>query len=385
MPILNGATDVRLGTKAVDRVYLETEIVWERVPEPGAKPKIENISQNGTLDISWNFSIGATKYDVIRNDQLVSVTTERSFKDSGLDWGGTYIYRIVPYYNSENPGIASPDSDPVTIPNGSCGDLTASNRTYTNVTVSWEAVDGATGYEVFVNNSSQGQQSTTSKSIPMVENQSKQIRVQPIRKSVAGNSSSTYTYYSGRAEVRDSGSKTGMQFGPSRVDSWRTQDRWAYLEAKAAQGTYGTYGSYRGVIYYGPSGVRDSLRAALGSANRQVYGSCTRAHVYLHKRTGVGSSGAVTVGIQRTNSPASGGEPTGIGNVDRTSSASGTGAWIEIGTEHGKAIGDGSYTSLMTRKDGTSNYAQFENGTLMLDWSWNYLVTAAAANTWSKS
>lgn len=385
MPLLNGATDVRLGVKAVDRVCLGTEIVWERVPEPGAKPKIENVSQDGTLDVSWSFSISASRYDVLRNGKLVSVTNERSFKDSGLDWGKTYIYTIVPYYNSESPGIESPDSDPVTIPTGSCGDLSASNRTYTNVTISWAAVLGATRYEVYVNGVSQGQQAELSKSIPMSENQSKQFLVKVIRNDIIGGSSKTYTYYSGQREVRDSGSKTDMQFGPSRVDSWRTPDAWNYLSNIAAQGTYGTYGSYRGVIYYGPVGVRDSLRAQLGSTNRQIHGRCTRAHVYLDKRSGVGSSGTVTIGIQRTNSPASGGEPTGTGNVDRTSSAGGKGAWIEIGIEHGQAIGEGSYASLMLRKDGTGNYAQFLNGTLLLDWSWNYLLTSAKPNTWSVS
>lgn len=383
MPILNIANDVRLGTKSVDRIYQETDIVWERVPDPESKPKIENVSQDGTLDVSWNFSIGATRYDVMRNGTLITITSERSFKDSGLEWSTPYIYKIVPYYDSEIPGIESPDSDPVIISAGSCGLLSASSRTYTNVTISWSAVLGATSYEVYVNGIAQGRQSTTTKDIAMVENQSKNLSVKAIRNNVVGGDSGTHVYYSGQKEQRDIGSEKDMEFSPSLVDSWRSPDAWNYLSNKAAQGTFGTYGSYKGVIYYGAAGVRDSLRSKLGSTARQTEGTCTRAHVYLTKRSGVGSSGEVTIGIQRSNSTASGDEPTGTGNVDRTSTKSGTGGWIEIGTDHGQALGDGTYKSLMTQKDGTTNYAQFENGTLLLDWSWNFVTAAAKANTWS--
>lgn len=383
MPLLNDADNVLMGSKPVDRVYHLDTIVWQATPDPGGQPTVSDVTQAGTLTVSWPASFDAKTYEVYRNGSLVHTTSSRSYADSGLDWGQEYTYTVIPYNDLGVPGEESPASNPVTIPTGTNTALSASSRSYTNVTVSWTSVEGATHYEVYVNGAGQGQQTALTKNVATTADTTKTIYVRPVRNNVYGTSSGTYSYYSGRAEVRDSGTKNDMQFGPSKLDSWRSVDGWNYLSNIAAQGTYGTYGSYKGVIYYGAAGVRDSLRSKLGSTNRQLNGTCTKCYVYLHKRSGVGSGGAVTTGIYRTNNTASGGEPSGVGGVARTTSSGGTGAWIEIGTAHGQAIGDGTYKSLMTWRDGTTDYAQFENGTLLLSWTWNFVTVTAKANTWS--
>jgi hypothetical protein len=383
MPLFDSnVDDVYLGSVPVDRVYQHTYLVWEGLPPAVSSVTVGDISQAGTLTVSWSAVSAATHYYLYRNGILISQSSSRAYYDSGLDWEKDYIYTVV----SHNETGASPDStsSPVArISSPSNTPLTASNRTTSNVTVSWSAVSGATHYQVYLDGVAQGFRTATSFNVPMAEDQTKAIFVRPIRNGVIGTSSGVYTYYSGRKEVRDSGTWDNMQFGPSKLDSWRSVDYWDWLSGIAAQGTYGTYGSYQGVVYYGPNGVRDTLRSALGSTAREVNGWCSGAAVYLYKRPGVGSSGAVSIGIYRSNSDCTGGKPTGVGGITRESPVSDKGAWVEIGTAHGDALAHGSYKSLLFSMDGTANYAQFQNGTLLLNWNWNYLVTAAANNVWS--
>ena len=355
------------------------------IPTPvGQTPTISAVSTAGSLTVSWGHTSEATSYRVYRNGSYLATTASRTYYDSSLAWGANVYYQIVPLVGSRVGNISS-SSSTATIPKGTCGNLTSSNRTYTNVTVSWPGVLGATNYYVYVNGVLRVNTASTSYAIATSQNTTISIYVLPIRHGVGGYISPVRYYYSGRAEQRDIGSKTGMVFSPSKVDSWRPVDDWAWLSNKAAQGYWtASYGNYKGVIYYGSSGVRGSLRSSLGGdgTSRQLYGSCTKAQVYLYKRTGVGTSGTVKTTIRRSQSTASGGEPSGTGAVTRTTSKSGEGSWIDIGTTHGQALGDGDYKSLMLRYDGSANYAHFTDCRLKLSWSWNYVTVTAAPNSW---
>lgn len=384
MPLFDAdADDVFLGSVPVDRVFQHTYLVWEGLPPAVSSVTVGDIRQEGMLTVSWSSVSTATHYYLYRNDILISMSTSRAYNDSGLDWERDYIYKVVAH-NQTGASQDSTSSPTVRIPAPSNTGISASNRTISNVTISWASVPGATGYQVYTDGVGQGIRATTSFDVPMSENQTKQIYVRPIRNGVYGASSGTYSYYSGRREVRDSGSWAGMQFAPALLDSWRTADGWNWLSNIAAQGTYGTYSSYQGVIYYGPNGVRDTLRSALGSAEREIHGWCSGASVHLHKRSGVGVNGTVTIGIYRSNSTGVGGQPTGVGGIARTSPSGNTSGWVEIGVDHGNDIAHGHYKSLLFSRDGTANYAHFQIGTLLLDWNWNFLVTAAAENVWRK-
>lgn len=355
------------------------------IPTPvGQKPTLSNASAAGSITVSWAATNEASAYRVYRNGAYLTITSSRTFTDTGLAWNATVYYQIVPMFGSLAGAISSASSSS-TIPKGTCGDLTPSNRTYTNVTVSWGGVLGATSYYVYVNGTLRVNTASTSYAIATSANTTLSVYVLPIRSGVGGYASPTRHYYSGRAEQRDIGSKTGIVFSPSKVDSWRPVDDWAWLSNTAAQGYYtSSYGNYKGVAYYGTNGVRDSLRTSLGGdgTSRQLNGSCTKAEVYLYKKSGVGTSGTVETVIRRSNSTASGGEPSGSDPVTRTSPKGGSGDWISIGTGHGQAIGDGASKSLMFRNDGSADYAQFTDCRLRLSWSWNYVTVTAAPNNW---
>lgn len=389
MPFLNDADNAFRGSNPVDRIYHLEQIVFQSIPDPGVKPTINNISQAGTLTVSWGASANAVIYEVYRNGAKVNQTTSRSFGDSGLNWGATYTYTVIPVNDQGVPGEESPPSDSVTIPSGTCGLLTPSNESYTNVTITWDAVVGATHYQVYKGGVEQGLQTALTKDITVTSDSTTNMSVRPVRNGVYGGTSGTHTYYSGRAQKKDVGSKTNMVFGASRIDSWRKVDDWRWLSNTAAQGTYGTYTSYKGVIYYGTT-VYDALGATLGSAARRDKGTCTKCEVYLYKKTNTGSWGAITIGFYLSNSTASGNEPGGTLGRTRTSTSSGEGAYYNLGSDYGQHLGDATYRSIMLRNDGTTNYAQFTGsgddgvtGYLRLSWSWDYETVSAKESTWS--
>lgn len=252
MPVLNDANDVRLGGTPVDRVYLGTVIVWQSTPDPSSKPSITNVQTDGTLTVSWNaFSVTAVRYEVLRNDVVVASTTSRSYQDTGLDWDTSYIYTIVPYNANDTAGNPSAPSDPVVITPPTMGPLTASNRTYTNVTLSWTKILGATNYLIVVDgDDSRSVADVDTANVATATDTTKTIAVIPVRAGKRGTDGGTYTYYSGRPEQRDIGSKNDLWFYPAqRMDSWRSPDNWDYLSNTLAQGTFGTYGNYTGVAY----------------------------------------------------------------------------------------------------------------------------------------
>lgn len=350
----------------------------------GVTPTVTGTAAAGTASISWGAVTNASTYYIYRGDTQIATTSSRTYTDTGLDWQATYTYKIAPYVGGLL-GAKSSASSGAYIPYGTVGALTSSAKTYTSVTVSWAAVSGATSYHIYVNGSYKGSTSSLSYAIGTTQDTTINIRVYPLRGGVAGMHSALYYYYSGRPEQRDSGSSTSIVVSPTKVDSWRPVDGWAWLSNTAAQGYYtSSYGGYKGVIYYGSNGARDALRSALGGGttgtNRQLNGSCTKCEVYLYKKSGVGTSGTVSTDIYRSNSTASGSEPTGVGAVTKTTASGGSGSWISIGTTHGQNLGNGSYKSLMVQKNGSTNYAQFTDGRLRLSWTWNYVTVAAAAN-----
>lgn len=392
MAFLNEADFVSLGDVPVLGVYVGEVRAWP--PAQGSQPQISGVSSAGTVTVTWAETDLAESYELRRNGVTIATQSTRVYTDSGLAWNGQYTYTVIPI-SFGIPGTESAPSTVVTIPKGTVGTLTPSSRTYTNVTVSWAAVPGATQYKIYKNGALYATQTGTSKAIATSQNTTITIYVQPLRNGVVGNNSATKTYYSGKAEVRDQGSKSGMEFIPTRLDSWRSVDNWAWLSGLAAQGYYtASYGSYRGVIDFGGSNaIRNSLRSKLGTngTNRQLYGNCTAAEIYLVRKTNTGfQSNTIKVRFALCTSAAgSGGDPA----VDKggawqehdfpAATNSDTGRWRDLGLGNGQKMGDGGFRSVIIKKDGSANYAHFKNGKIRLSWSWNYVLEAAKANTWT--
>ena len=361
MPVLNIADAAYLGIQPVLGIYVGQIRVW---PEPdGLQPQVTNVSSAGTLTLTWAEAPLAISYEIRRNGDLIATQEDRVYNDSGLVWDGTYSYTITPLYDGST-GLESTPSVTITVPAGVVGEITPSNQSTSSLTIKWAKVPGATEYQIDKSGAT-ATQTKRSRALTIANDTTYDIKVRAKRDDVYGPWSTVYTYYSGRDEIRDQGSKSGLVFSPTKVDSWRSFDGWSALSNLAGQGIFTAgRGSYRGVIYYGSNGVRNSLRGKLSSNSskaeaRQLKGKCTKAELYLYKRPNVGTSGPVQVGIQRTNSTASGGAPSGTDNVNRTSTNNGQGKWYDIGKGHGQAVGDGDKKSLMIRKDGYPNLRSF--------------------------
>lgn len=124
------------------------------VPAAPAPPsKVEGLAAvagDRQVSLSWNASSGATTYKVVRGTDTVSVVSEPSFIDNGLDNGTEYTYRVVA---SNSAGNAEPSADvlatpiapePPSAPTGLAA--LAGNAV---VSLAWSPVEAATAYKVY--------------------------------------------------------------------------------------------------------------------------------------------------------------------------------------------------------------------------------------------
>jgi poly(3-hydroxybutyrate) depolymerase len=108
---------------------------------------------NTTVALSWTASAGATSYTVFRNGASAGTSNVASFTDSGLTANTTYTYTV----SASNVKGSSAQSAPVqatttnaVVPAQVTG-LTVGTVTATSVALSWNAVSGATSYDVYRN------------------------------------------------------------------------------------------------------------------------------------------------------------------------------------------------------------------------------------------
>ena len=115
--------------------------------------KVANVTSSGKPKITWNAVEGAVKYEVYRATSkqgtysLKKTTTSFSFTDTGATAGKNYYYKVRAIDANDNYA----DSNIV----GRTCDLAQTKVTLTNVAstgkikISWDAVEGATKYEVY--------------------------------------------------------------------------------------------------------------------------------------------------------------------------------------------------------------------------------------------
>jgi fibronectin type 3 domain-containing protein len=113
------------------------------------------VVSSSAIDLSWNATAGATGYDVKRStsaggpfDTIASAVTATAFSDSGLNAATTYHY-VVAATNAagSSPDSASVNATTLPLPPTAPTDLVATPG-IAQVSLTWSAVSGATGYTV---------------------------------------------------------------------------------------------------------------------------------------------------------------------------------------------------------------------------------------------
>ncbi|HWR60238.1 MAG TPA: galactose oxidase [Clostridia bacterium] len=128
---------------------------WSTIVEKSTRPSAPDIPSNLTViplstsvTVTWNNVPGATGYDIMVDDVLVNNGPNTNYKHTSLTPGTSHTYRV----RSINAGDKSDWSNTVTATT-----LVESTPVPANVStevlknqieVSWNAVDGATGYEI---------------------------------------------------------------------------------------------------------------------------------------------------------------------------------------------------------------------------------------------
>jgi len=117
-------------------------------------------SSSSSVIVSWSSVNGATGYRVYRSTSSsgsyyeVTTTYSTSYTDVGLSSGTNYYYKVSSY-NGTVESSQSSYASATTILNAP-SNVSASSSSSSGVTVSWSAVNGATGYRVYRSTSSSG-------------------------------------------------------------------------------------------------------------------------------------------------------------------------------------------------------------------------------------
>ncbi len=115
------------------------------------------------INLSWTPAIGAGGYTVYRSTSLtgtysiVGNVTTSNYINTGLGFNTTYYYKVRSYYlvnGVKNYGMMSEPVSAKTVL--STPTVTSSNLSTTSIKLSWGAISGASGYEVYRSTTSTG-------------------------------------------------------------------------------------------------------------------------------------------------------------------------------------------------------------------------------------
>lgn len=117
---------------------------------PQTPSGVDAVSTDTTVTVRWNAVRGATGYLVFFiRDAVVIPAGETSYTFTKLQPGTSYVYKVCAVSaDGESPYSAERTVKTLGAPPMPPGDCTSS-ATENSVTVTWSAVDGAVGYEVF--------------------------------------------------------------------------------------------------------------------------------------------------------------------------------------------------------------------------------------------
>ncbi len=130
--------------------YGATQAVTTLPDPPDTPSNVSVTATTNSITVSWNAVSGATSYDVLLNGKTYNVTgTSKTI--TGLTPGTDYSY-VVRANNAGGSSAYTSTKTIQTIPNPPAAPLTVSaTATANSVTVSWNAVSGATNYDVLFN------------------------------------------------------------------------------------------------------------------------------------------------------------------------------------------------------------------------------------------
>ncbi|GEM_PF-2017765 len=145
-----------------NKVYGPYSKIVTAIPVPSAPTVKVTLNSYNSLNITWNEIDGADKYEISRSTSSASgyapiyTTDTLSYTDAGLATGKTYYYKVRALV--EDTPIVYGDYSKVTslkvIPTTPV--IKVSVYTYTSLKISWNEVEGATGYRVYRATSSSG-------------------------------------------------------------------------------------------------------------------------------------------------------------------------------------------------------------------------------------
>ncbi|MEL7571086.1 MAG: hypothetical protein AAGU14_11090, partial [Eubacteriaceae bacterium] len=138
-----------------NKVYGPYSKIVTAIPVPSAPIVKVTLNSYNSLNITWNAIDGADKYEISRSTSSASgyapiyTTDTLSYTDAGLATGKTYYYKVRALV--EDTPIVYGDYSKVTslkvIPTTPV--IKVSVYTYTSLKISWNEVEGATGYRVY--------------------------------------------------------------------------------------------------------------------------------------------------------------------------------------------------------------------------------------------
>ncbi len=133
-------------------------------PTASAKPILGNVSglkaavsSPSSVKLSWSSVTGASGYEVLRSTTInrgyvsIKSTSGRSFTDSNLVPNTTYYYQVRAYRKVGGSIVPSAPSAPVSATPyfGSVSNAKAVHSSTTGIKLTWGAVSGRTGYELY--------------------------------------------------------------------------------------------------------------------------------------------------------------------------------------------------------------------------------------------
>lgn len=106
-----------------------------------------------TIKVSWNASENATKYNVYSDNEIIATTTETSYMVEGLEPGTNYCFTVTAANEEKESDKSSEVCDDTfeTTPEAPTAptNLEAKAESETTISLSWNAVDNATTYNIY--------------------------------------------------------------------------------------------------------------------------------------------------------------------------------------------------------------------------------------------
>ncbi|MEK7392018.1 MAG: carbohydrate-binding domain-containing protein, partial [Fibrobacterota bacterium] len=108
------------------------------------------VADNGFVDLTWNASIGATSYKVVRGTDTVATVTGMAYHDATVVNGTTYTYSVVGANSFGNAAASNSVTATPKVPEAPVGPTNlVAVAGDARVDLSWAAVNGATSYNVY--------------------------------------------------------------------------------------------------------------------------------------------------------------------------------------------------------------------------------------------